>query len=206
MCRPEAALALQADALETESLAIELKDVKYIDGEPLPTRRERACRVLCCGATSRGPRSLPCGLRWCARALVWLVVLAAAAGLLLWEFHPTEDATGGGSVTSVSRLAAASNATAAMMPLMNLTANETRAPTMAPSACARRPSGIETQRDENRSRGDAVSATWRFRDDESRRCRGRNVDIPWRRVAATPRPRRGYSVATDGSATPWPRR
>ena len=30
----------------------------------------------------------------------------------------------------------------------------------------------------------------------SRRRRGRDVDIPWRRVAATPRPRRGYSVET----------
>ena len=32
------------------------------------------------------------------------------------------------------------------------------------------------------------------RGDESRRRRGRDVAIPWRRVAAAPRPRRGYSV------------
>ena len=31
---------------------------------------------------------------------------------------------------------------------------------------------------------------------ESRRRRGRDVDIPWRRVAATPRPRRDFSVTT----------
>ena len=30
--------------------------------------------------------------------------------------------------------------------------------------------------------------------DESRRRRGRDVDILWRGVAATPRPRRGYSM------------
>ena len=34
-----------------------------------------------------------------------------------------------------------------------------------------------------------------FRGDESRRRRGCNVDIPWRRVAATPRLQREYSVA-----------
>ena len=42
--------------------------------------------------------------------------------------------------------------------------------------------------------GAAVAATWIVRGDESRRRRGRGGDIPWRRVAATPRPRRGYSV------------
>ena len=45
------------------------------------------------------------------------------------------------------------------------------------------------------SRGDA--ATWIFRGHESRPCR--DVDIPWRRVAATPRPRRGYSAETKKS-------
>ena len=41
-------------------------------------------------------------------------------------------------------------------------------------------------------------------EDGSRRRRGRDVDIQWRRVAATPRPRRGYSVETsrDASGTP----
>ena len=38
--------------------------------------------------------------------------------------------------------------------------------------------------------------TWIFRGDGSRRRRGRNVDILWRQVAATPRPRRGHSVET----------
>ena len=47
------------------------------------------------------------------------------------------------------------------------------------------------------SRGDAAAATWIFHGDESRRRRGRDVDIPWRRVAATPRPQRGYSVETS---------
>ena len=46
-------------------------------------------------------------------------------------------------------------------------------------------------------RGDAAAATWIFRGDESRRCRGRHVDSPRRRVAATPRPRRGYSAETS---------
>ena len=32
-------------------------------------------------------------------------------------------------------------------------------------------------------RGDAAGATWIFRGDESRRRRGRDVNIPWRRVA-----------------------
>ena len=36
--------------------------------------------------------------------------------------------------------------------------------------------------------------TWTFCGDESRRRRGCDVDIQWRRVAATPRLRRGYSV------------
>ena len=63
--------------------------------------------------------------------------------------------------------------------------------------------GMET------GRGDAAAATWIFRGDGSRRRRGRDADIPWRResrrrrgwdadiprrrVATTPRPRRGYS-------------
>ena len=37
-------------------------------------------------------------------------------------------------------------------------------------------------------RGDAAASTWIFRGDESRRRRGRDVDILRRRVAATPRP------------------
>ena len=37
-------------------------------------------------------------------------------------------------------------------------------------------------------RGDAAAATWIFRGDESRRCRGRDADIPWRRES---RRRRG---------------
>ena len=36
-----------------------------------------------------------------------------------------------------------------------------------------------------------AAAAWIFRGDESRRGRGRGVDSPWRRVAATLRPRRG---------------
>ena len=44
------------------------------------------------------------------------------------------------------------------------------------------------------NRGDAAAATWIFSGDESRQRRGRDADIPWRRVAATPRPRRGYSA------------
>ena len=60
---------------------------------------------------------------------------------------------------------------------------------------------------------DAAAATWRVRGDESRRRRGRDVDIlrkrvpdaaaaTWRRIAATPRPRRGSSAETS----PTPRR
>ena len=41
------------------------------------------------------------------------------------------------------------------------------------------------------SRCDAAAATRRFRGDESRRRRGCDVDSPWRRIAATLRPRRG---------------
>ena len=41
------------------------------------------------------------------------------------------------------------------------------------------------------NRGDAAAATWKFRGDGSRRRRGRDVEIPCRRVAATPRLRRG---------------
>ena len=40
------------------------------------------------------------------------------------------------------------------------------------------------------NRGDA-GMTWTLRGNKSRRRRGRDVDIPWRRVAATPRLRRG---------------
>ena len=43
-------------------------------------------------------------------------------------------------------------------------------------------------REPNQSRAYAV---------ESRRRRGCDVDIPWRRAAATPRPRRGYSAETN---------
>ena len=39
---------------------------------------------------------------------------------------------------------------------------------------------------------------WTFRGDESRRRRGRDVDVPWR--TATPRPRRGHSVAHGDAA------
>ena len=45
------------------------------------------------------------------------------------------------------------------------------------------------------SRGDAAAVTWTVRGDESRRRRGCDVDGPWRRVAATPRLRRGDSVS-----------
>ena len=41
------------------------------------------------------------------------------------------------------------------------------------------------------SRCAAAAATWKFRGDGSRRRRGRDVEIPCRRVAATPRLRRG---------------
>ena len=40
-------------------------------------------------------------------------------------------------------------------------------------------------------RGDAAAGTWMVRGDETRRRRGRDVDGPWRRDAATPRPGRG---------------
>ena len=46
------------------------------------------------------------------------------------------------------------------------------------------------------NRGDAAAATWIFPGDESRRRRGRDVDIPRRRVAATPWPIRGWSAET----------
>ena len=49
----------------------------------------------------------------------------------------------------------------------------------------RLPRGYDTHR------GDATAATWIVRGDESWRRRGYDVDIPWRQVAATPRPRRG---------------
>ena len=47
-----------------------------------------------------------------------------------------------------------------------------------------------------KSRGDAAVVAWIFRGEESRRRRGRDVDIPRRRVAATPRWWRGYSAET----------
>ena len=56
------------------------------------------------------------------------------------------------------------------------------------------------------SEDDAKKATYLRRAvssaDESRRRRGRDVDIPSRRVAATPRPRRGYSVGTPVVVSP----
>ena len=45
-------------------------------------------------------------------------------------------------------------------------------------------------------RGGAAAATRIFRGAGSRRRRGCDADIPWRRVAAAPRLRRGCSVAT----------
>ena len=56
------------------------------------------------------------------------------------------------------------------------------------------------------NRGDAAAATWIFRGDGSRRRRGGDVDLPWRRIAATPRRRRGSSVETDrgdAAAATW---
>ena len=46
------------------------------------------------------------------------------------------------------------------------------------------------------SRGAAAAGTRIFRGDESRRRRGRNADIPRRRVAGAPRLGRGYSAVT----------
>ena len=62
-----------------------------------------------------------------------------------------------------------------------------------------------TPRDHRCSRGDAadsreLAGTRLFRGDESRRRRGRELDIPWGRVAAPPRPRAGYSVETSRGA------
>ena len=54
-------------------------------------------------------------------------------------------------------------------------------------------------------RGDAEGAARIFRGGESRRRRGCHADIPRRRVAATPRLPRGYSVEA-GRATPRARR
>ena len=54
-------------------------------------------------------------------------------------------------------------------------------------------------------RGDAAAFTRIVRGNESRRRRGRNADIPWERVAATPRPRRGHSLDVV-AATPRLRR
>ena len=61
------------------------------------------------------------------------------------------------------------------------------APTSETLAVARG-GGAESSRD---GRGDAAATTWIFRGDGSRRCRGYDVDIPWGRVAATPRVPRG---------------
>ena len=52
-------------------------------------------------------------------------------------------------------------------------------------------------------RGDA--ARWLFRGDVSRRRRGRDAALPWRRIAAPPRPRRGYAVETCIAAQVRPR-
>ena len=54
---------------------------------------------------------------------------------------------------------------------------------------AGRPRG--TGIDSRTGRGDAAAAMWMFHGGESRRRRGRDVDSPRRRIAATPRPRRG---------------
>ena len=69
---------------------------------------------------------------------------------------------------------------------------------------SRRGRGPERGYSVETSRGDAAAATWIFRPrtwifrgDESRRRRGRDVDILWRPVAATPRPRREYSLETS---------
>ena len=53
-----------------------------------------------------------------------------------------------------------------------------------------------------RRRGDAAAATWIVRGDESRRRRGYDVDIPRRRIAATPRLRRGHSVEAGAPQVP----
>ena len=50
-----------------------------------------------------------------------------------------------------------------------------------------------------RVRGDESS--WTLRGDESRRRRGRDVDTPWRRIAAKTRPRRESSVETGRAKT-----
>ena len=62
----------------------------------------------------------------------------------------------------------------------------------------------QNQRKRRSSRGGA--AAWRCGGDESRRRRGHDVDIPWGRVAAPPRLRRGHSVGTSraaAAATTW---
>ena len=54
--------------------------------------------------------------------------------------------------------------------------------------------------------GDAAATTWIFSGGGLRRRRGRYVDIQWRRIAATPRPLRGYSIETDrgdAAAATW---
>ena len=83
------------------------------------------------------------------------------------------------------------------------------------AGAGREPRLLCAQRGET-GRGDAAGATWMVRgDDERARARareerstdsvgsggfrrGRDADIPRERVAATPRPRRGYSVETGG--------
>ena len=52
----------------------------------------------------------------------------------------------------------------------------------------------------NRGAAAAAAATRIFRGDESRHRRGYHVDIPWRWVAAAPRPQRGQSVETARTA------
>ena len=53
-------------------------------------------------------------------------------------------------------------------------------------------------------RSDAAGATRRFREDGSRRRRGRDAEIPQRRVAATPRVPRGDSAKTgDAAGATW---
>ena len=54
------------------------------------------------------------------------------------------------------------------------------------------------------NRGDAAAATWTFRE-VAATGRGRDVDIPWRRIAATPRLRRGDSAESRrrAAAATW---
>ena len=52
-------------------------------------------------------------------------------------------------------------------------------------------------------RGDAAAVTWIFRGDEPPQRRGCHVDIPWRRIAATPRTFRGDRRAPQGTTPLW---